>query len=73
VLGQSVQSILDGNGSPSTFSLSDAIEKVQREDSVSLLNTDTANVLLSHKQAVIVGVAAVAVKNSDSVRPEDIE
>jgi len=68
-----IEHILKGDPAPPAFSLTEAISKVKTVDACAVLSNDTHEPLLSAKQAAIVGVAALAIKNYDSRVPEDIE
>jgi hypothetical protein len=72
-LEANVQKILNGEQFPTSFSLPEAIAKVQKEDATALLNSESDDPLVAIKQGAVVGVAAVVAKNHSSVQPEEIE
>jgi hypothetical protein len=72
-LEASVQKILNGEEFPTSFSLPEAIAKVQKEDATTLLNSESDDPLVAIKQGAVVGVAAVVAKNNSSVQSEEIE
>lgn len=72
-LAHNVQLILEGKEEPAGFSLTEAIAKVQEENTKAVLNSESDDPLVAIKQGTIVGVAAVVAKNSVTAKAEDIE
>lgn len=72
-LAQWSEMLLSGASPPQNISLNDAVAKVRGEDADALLSSGQDDPLTTAKQAAVVGVAALTVKQSDSVSPEDIE
>ena len=72
-LAMTIEKVLNDDPAASEFSLSEAISKVKKVDVDAVLSTDADEPLITAKQAAIVGVAALAIKNYPNVTAENIE